>query len=452
MEALMAKTRVSCPNCRQPIVADIDQLFDVAKDPSAKQRLLSGSFNMVKCPNCGYQGGLATPIVYHDPQKELLLTYFPPELNVPRNEQEKLLGGLINQVVNGLTPEQRKGYLLRPQANLTAQSLVERVLEADGITKEVLQAQQQRLNLLQRLLSITDESALAEVIKQEDKLIDRDFFNIMNRLIEAAMMGGDQQGAQSLVEMQKKLIPLTTVGRQVDEQNKEVEAAVRSLEAAGKDLTREKLLDIIQKAPNDIQLSVITSLTRSGMDYQFFQVLSDRIDRARGAGRERLIELREKLLKLTSEIDKQMSLRAAEARKLLDKILQSPNITEATQQNLAVVDDLFVQVLDNVMEETRKAGDLAKLEKLQSVVNVLKQASTPPPELALIEELLGIEDDSGRRAWLEVHRKELTPEFMETMTALLAQAQNGEDEELLSHLQSAYRAVLRFSMETNLNA
>jgi hypothetical protein len=105
-----------------------------------------------------------------------------------------------------------------------------------------------------------------------------------------------------------------------------------------------------------------------------------------------------------------------------------------------------------VIEETRKAGDLAKLEKLQSVVNVLKQASTPPPELALIEELLGIEDDPGRRAWLEVHRKELTPEFMETMTALLAQAQNGEDEELLSHLQSAYRAVLRFSMETNLNA
>jgi hypothetical protein len=188
------------------------------------------------------------------------------------------------------------------------------------------------------------------------------------------------------------------------------------------------------------------------LDYQFFQVLSDHIDRARGSGRERLIELREKLLKLTSEIDKQMALRATEARKLLDKILQSPNITEATQQNLTVVDDLFVQVLDDVMEETRKAGDLAKLEKLQSVVNVLKQASTPPPELALIEELLGIEDDPGRRAWLEVHRKELTPEFMETMTALLAQAQNGEDEELLSHLQSAYRAVLRFSMETNLNA
>jgi hypothetical protein len=448
----MAKTRVNCPNCRQPIMADIDQLFDVGADPSAKQRLLSGSYNMVKCPNCGYQGGLATPIVYHDPQKELLLTYFPPELNIPRDDQERLLGALINQVVNRLPADQRKGYLLRPQANLTLQSLVERVLEADGITKEVLQAQQQRLNLLQRLLSITDESVLTEVVKQEDKLLDRDFFNILNRLIEAAMMGGDQQGAQKLVELQKKLIPLTTVGREVEAQNKEVEAAIHSLEAVGKDLTREKLLDIVQKAPNDIQLNVIASLTRAGMDYQFFQILSDKIDRARGAGRERLIELREKLLKVTGEIDKQMAVRAAEARKLLEKILQSPNITEATQASLAAVDDLFVQVLDDVMAETRKSGDLSKLEKLQTVLNVLKQASTPPPELALIEELLGEENDAGRHAWLEAHRNEVTPEFMETMTALLAQAQNGEDEELLSHLQSAYRAVLRFSMEANLNA
>lgn len=448
----MAKTRVNCPNCRQPVAADINQLFDVGADPAEKQRLLSGSSNSIQCPNCGYQGTVATPIVYHDPQKELLLTYFPPELNVPRNDQERILGGLINQVVNRLPLEQRKGYLLRPQANLTMQSLVERVLEADGITKEVLKAQQERLNLLQRLIGITDEAALAHVVEQEDSRMDRDFFSIMNRLIEAAMLGGDQQGAQSLVELQKKLLPLTTVGKQVQEQNKEVEAAVHSLEAAGKDLTREKLLEIVEKAPNDIQLSVIASLARAGMDYQFFQIISERIERARGTGRERLVTLREKLLKVTSEVDKQMALRKAETLKLLEKILQSPNIAEAVQQSLPAVDDLFVQVLDEVMAETRQAGDLVKLEKLQKVIDVLEQASAPPPELALIEELLSIEDDAGRRSWFETHRNELTPEFMNTLTALLTQAQNGEDAELLSHLQSAYRAALRFTMEANLNA
>ncbi len=40
----MPKTRVNCPNCRQPITADIEQLFDVNVDPSAKQKMLSGTF------------------------------------------------------------------------------------------------------------------------------------------------------------------------------------------------------------------------------------------------------------------------------------------------------------------------------------------------------------------------------------------------------------------------
>src|SRR5687767_15273042 len=57
-----------------------------------------------RCPHCGYQGRLATPVVYHDNDKELLLTFFPPELAVPLNEQEKLIGPLIKQVMDRLPP------------------------------------------------------------------------------------------------------------------------------------------------------------------------------------------------------------------------------------------------------------------------------------------------------------------------------------------------------------
>ena len=122
------KTQISCPRCRQPIVAQIEQLFDVTSDPGAKQRLLGGISNYAVCQSCGYNGPLATPIVYHDAEKELLLTYFPSELGMPVNEQEKLFGPLITQVTNHLPPEKRKAYLLRPQGFLTYQSLVERIL------------------------------------------------------------------------------------------------------------------------------------------------------------------------------------------------------------------------------------------------------------------------------------------------------------------------------------
>ena len=79
----MPQTRTTCPRCRQPVLAEINQLFDVNTDPEAKQRLLSGQYNLIHCPSCGYEGNLSTPIVYHDPNKELLLTFFPSELGLP---------------------------------------------------------------------------------------------------------------------------------------------------------------------------------------------------------------------------------------------------------------------------------------------------------------------------------------------------------------------------------
>lgn len=446
----MPRTRINCPNCRQPITADIQQLFDVAQDPAAKQRLLSGAFNVIQCPNCGYQGMVATPIVYHDPQKELLLTYFPAEINMPRDEQERLTGALINQVISHLPQEQRKAYLLTPQPALTMQGLAERILEADGITREMIQAQQQRLNLIQRLLGAKDDEVIAEIAKQEDKIMDGEFFGLLNRLIEAAVLGGDQEGSQRLTDLQKKLLPVTTAGRQLQEQSQEVNAAIKSLQDAGKDLTREKLLDLVLEAPSDTRLSVLASLARPGMDYTFFQILGERIDRARGKGRERLIEIRDKLLEMTRQIDKQMEERANHSKQQLDKILNSPDILEATQQNLPNIDEFFVQVLNSELAAARQAGDLSRIEKLQKVVSVLQQASAPPPEVALIEELLDAEDEQARRAWLEAHEPEITPEFIDTLTALLTQSQSSEDEDLQERLQAAYRSALRYSMEVNL--
>jgi len=133
--SLMAGCWRDCPGQVEPGTAAWQHwVIDVLRDPGAKTRLVSGRLNFFQCPSCGFQGTLATPLVYHDPVKELLLTYLPPDLRLNPIDQEKAIGDLIQQVVNSLAPEQRKGYLLRPQAVLTAQGLVERVLEADGVT------------------------------------------------------------------------------------------------------------------------------------------------------------------------------------------------------------------------------------------------------------------------------------------------------------------------------
>jgi hypothetical protein len=47
--------------------------------------------------------------------------------------------------MNRLPQEQRKAYLLRPQSMFTFQTMIEKILEADGITKQMIEDQQNRL-------------------------------------------------------------------------------------------------------------------------------------------------------------------------------------------------------------------------------------------------------------------------------------------------------------------
>jgi hypothetical protein len=446
----MPRTTVSCPNCRQPIAADITQLFDVGVDPSAKPTLISGSYNLIQCPVCGYTGNVPTPIVYHDTDKELLLTYVPPELGLPRNEQERLIGSLINQVVNRLPQEKRKGYLLRPQETLTMQGLVERILEADGITREMIQEQQKKLNLIQRLLSASAD-AREEIAKQEDALMDSEFFALISRIGEAALAGGDQAGAQQLAELQQSLLLITTFGRELQEQTQEIEAAVTSLQEVGEQLTRDKLLDLVVKAPNDTRLRAFVSIARPGMDYEFFRLLSERIERARGDGRSRLIGIRDKLLQYTQEIDQQVAQRQASARQMLESILQAGDPVQALEQNLAAVDEFFLQELNARLQAARQGGDLEQSAKLQKLVDYVKDLSSAPPEVAFIEELLDVQDDQARRKLLDENREKVTPELINALTNIVAQVEASNDPELAAQIKDLHRQVLRYSMQLNLS-
>lgn len=447
----MPKTQVSCPNCRQPVIAEIQQLFDVGADQRAKQMLLSGMYNMIQCSNCGYQGNLATPIVYHDPDKELLLTFVPPEIDLPRNEQEKVIGSLINQSINRLPQEKRKAYIFQPQSTLSMQGLVERILESDGITKEMIAAQEKRLQFIQRLLTASDESRI-ELAKTEEELIDAEFYGLLNRLYETAALSGDQDGAQKIADLQKTIMPVTEYGKELLAQNEEAEAAIKSLQDAGDTLTRDKLLDLLINAPGDTHLQVLVSLARSGMDYEFFQLLSQRIDRARGDGRVRLINLREQLLEMTEAIDRQAEERRMLAKQLLSTIVNSPNVEEALRENLPVVDEFFIREVESATVEARKSGNLEQLAALQKIAEVIEKASAPPPEVQFIEQLIQAGDDSRRDQILHENSEKITPEFLGIFANLLAQIENNEDKELKKQVSDVYDQVLRFSMQANLQS
>jgi hypothetical protein len=450
----MPKTQISCPNCRQPVTADVNQLFDMNVDPQAKARLLSGSYNLIQCPSCGYQGNLASPIVYHDPEKELLLTFVPPEMGLPRNEQERLIGSLINQVVSKLPQEKRKGYLLNPSATLTMQGLIERILEGDGITREMMQAQQARMSLLQRLVNASDQATLEEIARQEDAIIDADFFSLLNRLAEISMMQGDRQGAQLLGQLQQSLLPITTYGREIQAQSQEVEAAINDLRAAGQDLDQAKLLELIINAPNETRLNALVSFARAGMDYTFFELLTRRIEAAQEPEKARLQELRVRLLQMTQEIDKAREEQRQEIRRAITAIAQSKDIPQAMGQILGAIDENFVRELQTMQDEARKAGDLEKLGKYGEMIQVLQEASAPP-EMGMIEEYLEQGDETARQAWLEQHREAVTQEVVDLMSNIamqVQQSQTTEDRAFAEQVIAAHRQMLKFNMAKGLSA
>lgn len=449
----MAKIQTQCPRCKAPVVAEIEQLFDLNVNPQAKQRLLSGQVNVIHCPACGYEGMLGTPIVYHDPDKELLLTFVPSELGLPANEQEKLIGPLLNQVMNKLPPEKRKAYLLRPQTMFTFQTLIERVLEADGITRQMIDEQQKRLNLLQRILSTPQAESRLEIIKQEEALIDASMFSLLTRLIESALAQGDERGARVLAAIQKELLDNTAIGQEIKSQSEEAQQAVQLLQEAAKEgFTRQKLLDlVVQTAESDVKLSTIVSMTRNGMDYTFFQMLAERIEQASGDEKTRLETLRQKLLDYTRKVDEQVQLQLEDSRKLLNQILAAENVETATQEHLGELDAYFVEVLQQELNTARSNGDLERIAKLQQVNVVLEKASAPPPELALIEQLLEAPSYDERMKLLQEKSEMVTPEFVQMLSALIAQSEEQQPPEVVTALKEIYRIALRVSMMSALN-
>ncbi len=91
----MARIQTSCPNCSQPIAAEIFQVVDVNTDFQLKEILLAGGLNFAQCQACGFQGQLPVPLVYHDKEKDLLLTFSPPDTNKTMQEKEAALAPLL---------------------------------------------------------------------------------------------------------------------------------------------------------------------------------------------------------------------------------------------------------------------------------------------------------------------------------------------------------------------
>ena len=441
-------TQIRCPNCGSPIQATIEQLIDVGTDPSAKARLLSGSLNLARCPTCRYEGQLATPLVYHDPAKELLLTFLPVEVGLKKDDQERLIGQLINQAVSGLPPEQRKGYLFQPQAVLTVQGMVERILAADGITREQLEAQRGQMMLFEEMLR-TPTEGLAEFATRHDQSLGAAFFQLAAVAIQSAP---DERAAQAAEQKLEAVLSASSYGKRLAEQEAELRAAAESLRAAGTELTRQRLLELILQAPTSDRVSALASLARPALDYEFFSLLSGQIDQAQGPEQERLDKIRKQLLEITQEIDRVQEARLAQTAALLKSIAGAADLEQAVAASLPYIDDLFLGILQANLQAATERGDQVTRQRLEEVDDAIQRQLrlAMPPGLQLADRVLQAEDPRQARQVLEASAADVDEQ---TLGALLGAAQRMEQEnqpEQSAELRELHRIALRLSMQTRI--
>jgi len=418
--------QVQCPNCRNTVGAIVRSIVDPQEDPEAKIQLLSNTLNVTRCPNCGTPITLSSPIIYHDHAKELLISYVPMELNMPRDQADRTVGALLKELTGRVPKDQIKGYFFQPKQALTMQGLIEMVLNADGVTKEMLEEQRERARLAEQLIQASDEE-LVTLVQENDAKLDAQFFQTMSMMAQRLAQEGRTDLAGHILQTQQEAISLSSFGKKLIEERRIQEQVVaevaQDVQALGENggVTRESFLDMaIRYGGDDQRLQALVGLARPAFDHQFFADLATRTGQAPADQRDQFDILRDKLLQLTAVIDQQAQQALQEAASFLRALLTSPNPDQLLAANLDMLDDTFMAVLQANLQEAEKTGDDAILRRLQEVyqrvVNALRQ--TMQPELRFLNDLLGLPDDAQATAEMAKGAANFGPQMIEMIDAV----------------------------------
>jgi len=169
------------------------------------------------------------------------------------------------------------------------------------------------------------------------------------------------------------------------------------------------------------------------------------------------------LLAFTKEVDEEIAVRTEIAIKNVEAVLQADDVRQALEQNIGAVDEYFMQAVTQSLEKARKEGDLDHSSRLQQIMDIINELSSPPEEIKLIEKFLEISDDEIKlKSTIDEHGEDITTELIQMVNVILTQTlesvkqakgkEKEEQEEVLSRLQPVYDAILGYSMRRSMNS
>ena len=406
---------VTCPSCGTPYRTPIEQILDVRVDPSARNRMLSGSVNVAVCPTCGAGGALSLPFIYHDPEREVALLYLPVESGANEIQRQQGAGRLARQLMDSMPPEERKGYLLQPETFINLETMVKRVLELEGVTQDDLDRSQRQRELLDRLMQ-AEQPEWGTILAEGGDLVDEALFSLMEYMLQLASMSGPE-GADfaKMREIHEYAVTETDLGKRL---LRRIEVTHRFAD----DPSSATLLQALIDAPDD---ETVTALVQTGtglLDYAFFQSLVKQIQDAPTQEKERLTALRRRILELRDEAVKANQALANDRALLLGKLLGTEDPVRMANSHLSELDNLFFLVLGSQLEQAQQQNDSTKVERLQKVAHAVDQVmeSHMPPEMAITRRLLMATSDEQLSEMLGQMGQLLSPPFLRYLEAIEA--------------------------------
>lgn len=417
--------QLACPNCRTPIRAQVFTVIDVSVQPELKNYLLAGQLNVAVCPNCSTPAMIAAPLIYHDPAKQLFLIHFPQQLNARPEEQERFIGDATSQIMRELPQAAPKGYLLAPRRFLTLNALLDTILEADGISREVIEAQRARVELISRLAEAFEqgEPQLAAAVAQHKAALDFEFFATLTAFADASAQSGRDDSAQLLEELRAKLIELTGFDVSTLEQP-EGEDGFEEL-----DVDLDEAVQRLVDAPEEELERAIAEL-RPVIDYSFFEAWTSQIDAATKAGdiaiAEQLTARRAVILETVERMDKQAQEMFEAGAAVLEQILNAPDTAAALREQGDKIDEAFLLVLQANAAAAERMGNtqaLARLAEIERLAIEIAQESLSPEE-RFINQLLATEKPQDATKMLRQNARLITPDFVKRLNELAEQMEN----------------------------
>lgn len=435
-------TQINCPRCQTPFNAEIHQVVDVGRNPQLKYELLNGTLNLFTCPNCGTSGQLATPILYHDPEHEIFMVHIPMEMNLPHQEQQQLIGKLVQEAMNQIPGEQRRGYMLQPQEVISYQTFMEKILETEGVTPDMMARQREQGKLLQKMVE-ADRSRQDELIEEASDKIDETFFAMLRSTIEAAQQREDNDVLIKLINLQARLYTKTEIGRELEQRQgvlRKFQQDVRKNDS----LTPQILLDhVLRNYEDDGTVDALVAMGQAALNYEFFNLLTQEIEKeARQKNKEKaktLTALRQRLLDLHNEIQEQSREVLEGAMSTLQDIVDAEDRAEAVRENLGSIDDTFMYVLASMIAQNEEQGRTEQAAELKQVQDLIMEEAERqvPPQIRIINRLLRAENDEAQRRILDENRELLTPELLQMLDTLsqeLTAAADAQDADMAGRI------------------